>query len=229
MMPRVHVSGSARWSIAALIVIVAMIVAIWPRATETASEPVDPGVNPSAPLPGINAQVSEQDMAQARERAALQPCPVGDGTPPAPGSALTGIVLSCLADGATVDLGSATAGRPLLINIWAHWCGPCRTELPVVADFAARAGDRMRVLTVQGREGSQNPLLSLNLLIETGVNLPTVVDTDARLAAALSVPRVYPCTVLVRADGTVAAVLPQVFETADELADVVGQHLGLEL
>ena len=229
MMPRVHVSASARWSIAALIVIVAMIVAIWPRATETASEPVDPGVNPSAPLPGINADVSEQDMAQARERAALQPCPVGDATAPAPGSALTGIVLSCLADGTTVDLGVATAGRPLLINIWAHWCGPCRTELPVVADFAARAGDRLQVLTVQGQEGSQNPLLSLNLLIETGVKLPTVVDTDARLAAALSVPRVYPCTVLVRADGTVAAVLPQVFESTDELADVVGKHLGLEL
>ena len=40
------------------------------------------------------------------------------------------------------------------------------------------------------------------------------------VAAALGVPRAYPSTVLVRADGTVAAVLPRVFESPDEVADV---------
>jgi thiol-disulfide isomerase/thioredoxin len=117
----------------------------------------------------------------------------------------------------------------MLVNVWAHWCGPCRAELPVINDFAQQAGDRVRVLTVQGQEGAQNPFLSLNLLTEIGVHLPTVVDTDAEIAAALGVPRAYPSTVLVRADGTVAAVLPRVFDSTEEVADAVREHLGVSV
>ena len=116
-----------------------------------------------------------------------------------------------------------------VINFWAYWCAPCRKELPIFADFARAAGDRVKVLTVQGKEGSQNPFLSLNLLIEIGIDLPTVVDTNAAMAAALGVPRVYPSTVLLRADGTVAAVLPQVFTSAYELTQTVNSSLGLDL
>lgn len=225
---RFHLSTSARWTVAALVVVLALIVAIWPRDSS------DPGPSPSempttgsSALPGLEAAVTEDDMAKGREKAALLPCPVATGPTPS-GSKLAGVTVPCLADGSTVDLGSATAGTPMLVNVWAHWCGPCRAELPVIDEYAKRAGDRVQVLTVQGKEGAENPFLSLTLLAEIGVHLPTVVDTDAKIAAALGVPRAYPSTVLVRADGTVAAVLPRVFESPDEVADVVRQHLGVD-
>ncbi|ETD33450.1 TlpA disulfide reductase family protein [Williamsia sp. D3] len=225
---RFHLSTSARWTVAALVVVLALIVAIWPRDSS------DPGPSPSgmpttgsSALPGLEAAVTEDDMAKGREKAALLPCPVATGPTPS-GSKLAGVTVPCLADGSAVDLGSATAGTPMLVNVWAHWCGPCRAELPVIDEYAKRAGDRVRVLTVQGKEGAENPFLSLTLLAEIGVHLPTVVDTDAKIAAALGVPRAYPSTVLVRADGTVAAVLPRVFESPDEVADVVRQHLGVD-
>jgi thiol-disulfide isomerase/thioredoxin len=225
---RFTLSTSARWTIAALVVVVALIVAIWPRNSP------DSGPSPSAlstgssTLPGLEAAVTDDDMAKARQKAALLPCPTGSGPAPT-GSKLAGVTVPCLADGSTVDLGSATAGTPMLVNVWAHWCGPCRAELPVINDFAQQAGDRVRVLTVQGQEGAQNPFLSLNLLTEIGVHLPTVVDTDAEIAAALGVPRAYPSTVLVRADGTVAAVLPRVFDSTEEVADAVREHLGVSV
>lgn len=224
---RFHLSASARWTVAALVVVLALIVAIWPRHSDT-PEPGPSGLSQggSTSVPGLQASVSDDDMAKARLQAALEPCPVPAGPAPA-GSKLAGVTVPCLADGSQVDLGAATAGTPMLVNIWAHWCGPCRAELPVIDEYAQRAGDQVRVLTVQGKEGSENPFLSLNLLSEIGVHLPTVVDTDSRIAAALGVPRVYPATVLVRADGTVAAVLPTVFDSVDEVSAAVDKYLGV--
>lgn len=43
-------------------------------------------------------------------------------------------------DGETVALPGAYAGRPLLVNVWASWCGPCIKEMPEL-DRYARAQD----------------------------------------------------------------------------------------
>lgn len=46
-------------------------------------------------------------------------------------------------------------GKPLLINLWATWCGPCIAELPGLNKLAA--GGRIRVLTVsQDAEGAKD-------------------------------------------------------------------------
>jgi len=57
-------------------------------------------------------------------------------------------------DGKTVTL-AAFRGTPLLVNLWATWCGPCVKEMPSLDRLAARTGTKLRVLTVsqdmQGR------------------------------------------------------------------------------
>ena len=66
----------------------------------------------------------------------VTPAGIGD---PMPAIALPGL------DGAIVDLRTRYAGRRLLINVWASWCGPCIEEMPELDRFAA----------TQGREGVQ--------------------------------------------------------------------------
>lgn len=39
-------------------------------------------------------------------------------------------------------------GKPVLVNLWATWCGPCVREMPTLEHIADRAGDRLKVLTV---------------------------------------------------------------------------------
>lgn len=50
-------------------------------------------------------------------------------------------------DGSTISLG-AFKGKPLLVNIWATWCGPCIVEMPMLDQLAAREKTRLKVMVV---------------------------------------------------------------------------------
>lgn len=207
-----RIPARVRWLIVCVIVAVALAVAIWPRGNDGAPSP--------APSAAPSASADPGQLAAARTRAALPPCPAGIGA-----TALAGTALTCLGDGAPVDL-AAPAGRPVLVNVWAWWCGPCRVELPVLAEVAARAGDR---LTVLGVHADPNAAAGLDLLAELKVALPTVQDPQSVVATALGAPRAYPVTVLLRSDGTVAGVHAQPFTSVDDVAALVRSELGVTL
>lgn len=217
---------AARWTVVFIVVMVALIVAIWPRGDDpdpmTSAPPSASGQRP------FDAPADEKRVAEARAAAELPDCPV-TGLPESPGSVLAGIVETCLGTGAPYDLGAATAGRPLVVNVWAQWCAPCKTELPYFEEFAAKAGDRVTVLALHAKEGGSNPFFPLTLLTEIGVQLPGVLDTDGRVAAAVNAPRVFPSTVFLRPDGTVAKVYPGVFDSPQEIADAVEEYLGVKV
>ena len=76
--------------------------------------------------------------------------------------------------GREVRLPQAYAGRPLLVNVWATWCGPCRQEMPELQRFAAAQGDN----------GTQVVGIALDdaaavaaFVRETGVRYPILLDT----------------------------------------------------
>lgn len=206
-----------------LVVVVTLSVALWPQSVSDGGDSV-------GGLRGADAglSVSAGALLVARTRAHLPPCSAPVTTAPVERreSVLADVVLPCLGDGAPIDIGRLAAGTPVVVNYWAFWCVPCRTELPVMADYAAQAGPRVRVITVHGTDGAQRPDLALNLLADVGVHLPTLVDSAGRFAAAAKLPRVYPATVFVRADGSIAAVAPRVFHSPSEIAESVSTYLG---
>jgi len=159
-------------------------------------------------------------LAGPRARADLPPCPVGAGPGPA---TLRGITLECAGDGTSVEVAKAVAGRATVLNLWAYWCGPCAEELPAMAEYQRRAGPAVTVLTVHQDENEEAALLRLS---ELGVHLPTLQDGRRLVAAALRVPNVMPATVVLRADGSVAEILPRSFASADEIAAAVNQKIG---
>ncbi|GAA4386755.1 TlpA family protein disulfide reductase [Tsukamurella soli] len=221
----VRLSASAKWVIVCAVVLVALVVAIRPQHPGGADQA------PSAPTGTVASAPGE--LAAARSRARLQPCtPDGTGTvgadsdEPAAMGPLAGLTLTCLSDGRPVDVGRALAGRPALVNIWAYWCGPCRVELPALAGFAKRAAGRVTVLTVHA---DPNESAALDLLTGLGVHLPTVEDPTGRVGTAAGAPRVYPTTVLVRADGSVAGVQARPFTSVDDIVGVVRAELGVDL
>ncbi|HEY2596424.1 MAG TPA: TlpA disulfide reductase family protein [Chloroflexota bacterium] len=54
-----------------------------------------------------------------------------------------------LFDGSTFNLtNELQSGKPVVVNFWASWCGPCADEAPVMQDAARRYGDRITFVGV---------------------------------------------------------------------------------
>jgi thiol-disulfide isomerase/thioredoxin len=211
-------STSTRWTVAVMVVVVALGVALWTQLG-------DDGSTTGSMTGGDPHDRRDADTAEAlvgpRARADLPPCPAA-GAGPGP-EQLRGITLECAGDGTRVDVAKAVAGRPIVLNLWAYWCAPCAEELPAMAEYQRRAGPDVTVLTVHQDENEAAALLRL---AELGVRLPTLQDGRRLIAAALRVPNVMPATVVLRADGSVAEVLPRSFASADEIAAAVDPKIG---
>jgi thiol-disulfide isomerase/thioredoxin len=185
-----------RWAIAAVILMIAGVVAIWPRSEPAPQEPTQ----------------STPDLTQARAKAELPACSTSEQGP----ADLRGITVECLADGKSVDVADALQG-PVLVNMWATWCVPCKTELPVLAEYA-RQPDAIRVVTL-GVES--RPADALELLTALDVRLPSLLDEDGRTRRTLH-PAGLPASYLVKSDGTVTLIEnPRVFRSVDEVRQAV--------
>lgn len=211
----------ARWHIAILAVVAALIAALVAQLRDDSA---------STSMPANNQTMGDREHRDAdtpaalsgpRQRAGLPPCPAA-GTGDGP-EALRGVAVDCAADGSVVDVARALAGRRVVLNLWAYWCAPCAAELPAMAEYQRRTGSDVMVVTVHQDENETAALLRL---AELGVRLPTLQDGRRRVAAALRVVNVMPATVVLRPDGSVAQTLPRAFNTADEIAAAIGNDRG---
>ena len=103
-------------------------------------------------------------------------------------------------DGRKLDL-SAYRGRPVLLNFWATWCGPCVREFPLLRrTLDQRRADGLVVLGVLVNDSAGN---ARKFVREHGGTWPVGIDQGAKAAAAFKVVGL-PESVFVRRDGTLA-------------------------
>ncbi|NJM51116.1 MAG: TlpA family protein disulfide reductase [Sphingomonadales bacterium] len=83
------------------------------------------------------------------------------------------------ADGRDVSL-SDFAGRPLLVNIWATWCAPCKAEMPTIDALAEIEAGTMSVIAVSQDLQGRAPVL--DFFKQSGIrNLEPYTDEDNML------------------------------------------------
>ena len=131
---------------------------------------------------------------------ASAPAPPADVRVARRGGPMPALALPAL-DGGQVRLPEAYAGRPLLINFWASWCGPCIEEMPELQRYAS----------AQGSGGVQVVGIALDdraavetFLRRVPVDYPILLDAagPADSSVRLGNPKgVLPYSVLVSADG----------------------------
>lgn len=129
---------------------------------------------------------------------------------------LPSLSLPCLNQDAAVALGELR-GQPVLINLWASWCGPCRKEMPLLAEAASRTKN-VGFLGVNTRD---DPSMAAAFLPEVGVTYPQVVDVDGELLDTTRV-RGLPVTLAMDAEGRIVdRVIGEV--SPDELGRLLSQ------
>lgn len=97
-------------------------------------------------------------------------------------------------DGNKVSL-SDYLGKPVVLNFWASWCGPCKTEMPDFEKAYKERGDEIQFLMVNMTDGSRETIDSASEYIEDqGFTFPVFFDTDVDAAntyGAYSIPMTF--------------------------------------
>lgn len=115
------------------------------------------------------------------------------------------------------------AGKPILLNLWATWCLPCRAEMPALDRLQAeKGGDRFQVVTVNIDVG--DPRKPADFLAETGItHLPDNRDPRMKLFSDLKSRTLafgMPTTLLVDGKGCQVAAMhgPAEWDSPEALA-----------
>ncbi len=100
-------------------------------------------------------------------------------------TALPKVPLTTLA-GEPADLAALAAGKPMVVNLWASWCPPCRREMPVLAAAQKQETGVRFVFANQGEDGTtaQYYLASArldlaNVLLDPGAGLGREIGSGA--------------------------------------------------
>jgi thiol-disulfide isomerase/thioredoxin len=112
---------------------------------------------------------------------------------------------------------SELAGKVLLVNFWATWCGPCKEEMPSLARLQKQLDPAqfalLTVTTDLQRQGITH------FLSQLGVSLPVLFDEDQEVSRSFMV-RGLPTTIVIARDGALVGrvVGPRAWDSPEAVA-----------
>ncbi|HEX7059818.1 MAG TPA: TlpA disulfide reductase family protein [Solirubrobacterales bacterium] len=119
---------------------------------------------------------------------------------------------------------AALRGYPVVVNIWASWCGSCRFEFPTFQQVSAQYGKRVAFLGVDSQDSDD---AAATFLKEEPVPYPSYADPGEEVAQSIDASRGLPATAFYDRDGKLVYSTYIPYESAAELrADIERYALG---
>lgn len=184
------------------------------------------GCVPSVPA-GIDVPASTMaapapqptDLVEARRAAGIADCPKSSDAPAVPGG-MPDLVLDCLGGDTTLRL--AGLRGPLLVNLWAQWCEPCRSES---AHLAAFASTQKKVALLGIDYSDPSPALAIEFAQLTNMTYPHLYDEQHQLKGPLGISGI-PYTLLIDSNGKIVARHPGQFISLENVQQWVADGLA---
>jgi cytochrome c biogenesis protein CcmG, thiol:disulfide interchange protein DsbE len=109
-------------------------------------------------------------------------------------------------------------GHPVVVNVWASWCGPCRFEFPTLQKVSAAYGKKVAFLGVNSQDSDAG---AETFLEEAPLPYPSYTDPDQRIAQAIGTGGGLPDTAFYDRSGSLCYLKIGVFPKQSELAAYV--------
>ncbi len=95
-------------------------------------------------------------------------------------------------------------GKPIILNFWASWCGPCVSEMPLFQSLYEEQGEDITLLMVNlTSDMSETKAKATKLIKDNNYSFPVYFDEDADAAINYSISGI-PVTYCIKSDGSVA-------------------------
>jgi thiol-disulfide isomerase/thioredoxin len=112
-------------------------------------------------------------------------------------------------------------GHPVVVNKWASWCGPCRSEFPFFQRLSSRLGKRVAFLGVDSNDSDAD---ARSFLRRYPVSYPSYSDPDQKVARVLNATLAFPTTAFYRASGTLSYVHQGAYATQAKLREDIARY-----
>jgi cytochrome c biogenesis protein CcmG, thiol:disulfide interchange protein DsbE len=176
-----------------------------------------------SPTEAVPSPESTADLGAMKKAAGIADCPRSDPDVAALPSGLPDVVLPCLGGGREVRL-AGLRGKPMMINVWAQWCEPCREEAPYLAGVAKADNSDLMIVGID--HADPRPDLAIEFAHLSAWTYPQLADPDVVLRAELQITG-PPQTFFIRPDGTIAYRHAGPFSSANEIRDLAQKYLGV--
>lgn len=119
---------------------------------------------------------------------------------------------------------AALRGHPIVANVWASWCGPCRFEFPFFQRAASRYGKRVAFLGIDKQDDDD---AARTFLREEPVPYPSYTDPDAAISESIGATLGLPDTAFYDSEGELVHLKQGPYDDFTELrADIERHALG---